>query len=271
MRFEEFYLNCFHPVQLSAMPQSLVESELFGHAKGAFTGAIRERHGHFETCQTHGCIFLDEIGDVSIETQAKLLRLLQTRQFQRIGDTTPISFEGKIIAASNIDLQEACRCGKFRQDLLFRICSDTIHTAPLRTLIDGQEDELRQFVIILAKRILDGQDAVDFASQCSDWIIKHLGMDYPWPGNVRELEQCLRNLLIRGDYTPMTTNRISPATDDEAFFNRCNMTADELLSRYIVALHKRHGSVLATAKASGMDRRTVKKYLDNAECLMLNA
>ncbi|MBR5024900.1 MAG: sigma-54-dependent Fis family transcriptional regulator [Victivallales bacterium] len=266
MRFEEFYLNCFHPVQLSAMPQSLVESELFGHAKGAFTGAIRERHGHFETCQTHGCIFLDEIGDVSIETQAKLLRLLQTRQFQRIGDTTPISFEGKIIAASNIDLQEACRCGKFRQDLLFRICSDTIHTAPLRTLIDGQEDELRQFVIILAKRILDGQDAVDFASQCSDWIIKHLGMDYPWPGNVRELEQCLRNLLIRGDYTPMTTNRISPATDDEAFFNRCNMTADELLSRYIVALHKRHGSVLATAKASGMDRRTVKKYLDNAEC-----
>ncbi|MBQ9448160.1 MAG: hypothetical protein IJU61_16290, partial [Victivallales bacterium] len=66
------------------------------------------------------------------------------------------------------------------------------------------------------------------------------------------------------DYMPMTTNRISPATDDEAFFNRCNMTADELLSRYIVALHKRHGSVLATAKASGLDRRTVKKYLDNA-------
>ncbi|MBQ7652120.1 MAG: sigma-54 factor interaction domain-containing protein [Victivallales bacterium] len=259
-KFEQFYRNCFHPVQLSAMPQTLVESELFGHSKGAFTGAIEEHHGHFETCQSCGCILLDEIGEIPAETQVKLLRLLQTRQFQRIGGTDTISFRGKIIAATNTDLQTACDNGTFRKDLLFRLCADTITTAPLRTLLDGREEELRQFAIILSKRLLDGEDAISFASQCCDWIIKNLGLDYPWPGNVRELEQCLRNLLIRGEYTPMAQSTAHSSTTEEFLLN-CGMNAEALMRAYVTALYKREKSMLGVAKASGLDRRTVKKYL----------
>lgn len=261
-KFEQFYRSCFHPVQLSAMPQTLVESELFGHSKGAFTGAIEEHHGHFETCQSCGCILLDEIGEISAETQVKLLRLLQTRQFQRIGGTDTITFKGKIIAATNTNLQEACDKGTFRKDLLFRLCADTITTAPLRTLLDGREEELRQFAIILSKRLLDGEDAIAFASQCCDWIITNLGLDYPWPGNVRELEQCLRNLLIRGEYTPMAQPQ-KPTADTEEFLLNCGLDAESLMKAYVSALYKREKSMLGVAKASGLDRRTVKKYLGN--------
>ena len=259
-RFKQFYRNCFHPVQLSAMPQTLVESELFGHSKGAFTGAIEEHHGHFETCDQCGCILLDEIGEISPETQVKLLRLLQTRQFNRIGGTDTITFRGKVIAATNTDLQSACDKGTFRKDLLFRLCADTITTAPLRTLLDGREDELRHFVIILSKRLLDGDDAMSFASQCSDWIVANLGLGYPWPGNVRELEQCLRNLLIRGEYTPMAQPK-KTAPSAEEFFLSCGMDAEALTRAYLSALHKREKSMLGVAKASGLDRRTVRKYL----------
>ena len=260
-KFEEVYLNCFHPVQLSAMPQTLVESELFGHAKGAFTGAISEVKGYFETCQKCGSIFLDEIGDVCPETQAKLLRLLQTRQFNRIGDARQLSFQGKVIAATNQDLFRLCQEGSFRNDLFFRICSDTIHTAPLRQLIDGQEDELRKFVVTLAKRMLDGEDAQDFADKCGDWIMANLGVDYAWPGNVREMEQCLRNLLIRGEYRPPANDNATGHDSTEDFFSNCRMTADELMRRYIGAIHKREGTIAATATITGLDRRTVKKYL----------
>ena len=259
-KFEQFYRSCFHPVQLSAMPQALVESELFGHSKGAFTGAIEEHHGHFETCQPCGCILLDEIGEIPAETQVKLLRLLQTRQFNRIGGNDTITFKGKVIAATNSDLQKACDNGTFRKDLLFRLCADTITTAPLRTLLDGREEELRQFAIILSKRLLDGDDALAFASLCCDWIIKNLGLEYPWPGNVRELEQCLRNLLIRGEYTPMAQPHKRTA-DAEDFFLNCSMDAEELMRAYVSALFKREKSMLGVAKASGLDRRTVKKYL----------
>ena len=261
-RFDESYRNCFHPVLLSAMPQSLVESELFGHAKGAYTGAIEEAHGFFETCQPCGCIFLDEIGDVTMETQVKLLRLLQTRQFTRIGDTNTLHFKGKVIAATHADLTKCCQEGTFRQDLLFRICSDTIQTAPLRTLIDGQEDELRQFIIILAKRVLDGEDAMQFAKQSGDWIIKNLGLDYQWPGNVRELEQCLRNLLIRGDYTPVGRPAPTAVSPLRSYLRDCNLTANELLSEYVTAIYQKAGNNLsAAAEITSLDRRTVKKYL----------
>ena len=262
-RFDAFYRDCFHPVQLSAMPQTLVESELFGHAKGAFTGAIGDVKGIFETCQKCGSIFLDEIGDVSLETQSKLLRLLQTRQFRRVGDGRPLSFQGKVIAATNKDLFSQCQQGAFRNDLFFRICSDTIHTAPLRQLVDGQEDELRKFVITLAKRMLDGADALDFAEKCGDWIVRNLGVDYAWPGNVREMEQCLRNLLIRGKYRPPAKD--SPASQDpqEEFFRHCRMTADELMRRYIGAIYRREGSIAATATITALDRRTVKRYLQD--------
>lgn len=255
--------ECFHPVQLSAMPQTLVESALFGHARGAFTGAVTSRTGCFESCSPQGCIFLDEIGEVTPETQVKLLRLLQTRQFQRIGEERTRLFPGKVVAATNANLQERCRQGSFRKDLFFRICSDVIQTAPLRTLIDGQEQELRQFVVVLTKRFLEGPEAEDFADCALRWIVEHLGMEYPWPGNVRELEQCLRNLLIRGEYLPAQapTDKATPLDPLESALAQHDWTADEVMKAYLQALLKREKTLSAVAKHAGLDPRTVKKYL----------
>ena len=260
-RFEFPYRECFHPVQLSAMPPSLIESELFGHVKGAFTGAVNDRQGPFENCRACECVFLDEIGEVPLDVQVKLLRLLQTRQFQRIGDVELKSFGGKVIAATNSELADGCQKGTFRQDLLFRICSDTIHTVPLRTLLDGKEEELRQFVTILAKRVLSEGDVQPFVEKCCKWIIANLGMGYPWPGNVRELEQCLRNLLVRGNYTPLLKARSTPAFDIGEQMADSGLTAEELVRKYVQTLHKRGCSALKISQISGLDRRTVKKYL----------
>ena len=262
-RFEFPYRECFHPVQLSAMPSSLIESELFGHVKGAFTGAVNDRRGPFENCRPCECVFLDEIGEVPLAVQVKLLRLLQTRQFQRIGDMKLKSFGGKVIAATNSELADACRKGTFRQDLFFRICSDTIHTVPLRTLLNGKEEELRQFVTILAKRILSSGDIQPFVDKCCKWIVASLGMDYPWPGNVRELEQCLRNLLVRGTYTPLLKGGRIPPSDIGGQMADSGLDADELLRRYVQTLHCRGCSILKVSRLSGLDRRTVKKYLDH--------
>ncbi len=255
--------ECFHPVQLSAMPQTLVESALFGHARGAFTGAVSARKGCFESCSPQGCIFLDEIGEVAPETQVKLLRLLQSRRFQRVGEERIRLFPGKVVAATNADLQERCRQGAFRKDLFFRICSDVIRTAPLRTLIDGQEKELRQFVVVLAKRVLEGAEAEEFADHALRWIVEHLGMEYPWPGNVRELEQCLRNLLIRGEYLPAQSPAAdADATDPlEAALAQNDWTAEDVMKVYLQALRKREKTLSAVARRAGLDPRTVKRYL----------
>ncbi len=260
-RFVSSYRDCFSPVQLSAIPQPLIESELFGHVKGAFTGAVADHAGHLEACLPCGSIFLDEIGDIAPEIQLKLLRLLQTKTFQRIGSTSLLPFRGKIIAATNMDLEKACESGRFRHDLLFRLCSDTIRTAPLRQLIDGQESELRKFVLVLAKRMLDSATAESFADRCCQWIVTHLGMDYPWPGNVRELGQCLRNLLVHGDYKPMSPPVQPSGGGLEAELLSSGLTAEALLRLYVTAVHRREGSALATARVVGLDRRTVKKYL----------
>lgn len=260
--FSTTHRSCFHPVQLSAMPQSLIESELFGHVKGAFTGAVSEHQGCFETCGECGAIFLDEIGEVSQETQVKLLRVLQTRQFRRVGGEHAISFRGKVISATNSNLEDACREGRFRQDLFFRLCSDTVQTAPLRTLVDGREEELRQFVLVIVKRMMEGREAEEFAATSIKWIVENLGIDYQWPGNVRELEQCLRNLLVRGEYRPPALKRTLPSQDPaEEFFEGCRLTADDVMRKYVQGVYRREGSFSATSRATQLDPRTVKKYL----------
>ncbi|MBR4674527.1 MAG: sigma-54-dependent Fis family transcriptional regulator [Victivallales bacterium] len=253
------YPDCFHAIQLSAMPQSILESELFGHVKGAYTGAIADHKGYLETCTPWGTIFLDEIGDINAEVQIKLLRVLQTRSFQRIGEVRPLQFHGKLIAATNRDLHQASQQERFRHDLYYRLCSDTIATVPLRRLVNGNPDELMLFVSILANRILgDEQEAEAFAEESHAWIVKNLGLEYPWPGNVRELEQCLRNLLVRGIYIP--PNAHTPAVKEAS--PDITLTVQQVLHNYMQALFRHEGGNLAkTARAAGVDRRTVRKYL----------
>ena len=255
----------FFPLQLSAMPQTLIESELFGHQKGAFTGAVQNRIGWMETCSEYGTVFLDEIGEVNEAVQVKLLRILQSRSFQRLGDNTERYYKGKLLAATNKNLLDAIEKRKFRGDLYYRLCSDIIDTPSLHDQLGGSERELSTFVQHLAVGIIGHDESENLACEATAWIKKNLGLEYTWPGNVRELEQCLRNIMIRGTYSaPRPTP--SPNSENLLFqeLKECRLTADELLNIYCKNTYQKTGSYLATAKLLNLDRRTVKKRIDES-------
>ncbi len=176
----------FVKVNCAALTETLLESELFGHVKGAFTGAIADKIGRFEAADG-GTIFLDEIGDISPAVQVKLLRVLQEREFERVGSSRTQSADVRVIAATNRDLREAMKDGRFREDLFYRLNVIPIVVPPLR--------ERREDIPLLAAHILKRLRArgLDRVRAVSPEAMRRL-MDYPWPGNVRELE----NVLERG-------------------------------------------------------------------------
>ena len=227
-RFELAAAEMFLPISLSAMSPSLIESELFGHKKGAYTGAVADRKGWLEACPEFGAVFLDEIGELDHGIQVKLLRVLQERSFQRLGDTSEIPFQGKIIAATNRDLAVEMQSGDFRKDLYYRICSDRIHMPTLRERCQANHHELQHLVEHLLRRVIQEEDA-QLTAALLEWIDENLGANYDWPGNVRELEQCIRSWLIRQDYQPAkpdqrNADQLKPMLKDATY------TADELVS-----------------------------------------
>lgn len=258
--FTQDFAESFYPLNLSALSPTLIESELFGHRKGAFTGAAENRAGWLEVCPPLGAVFLDEIGELDGYIQVKLLRVLQTRAFQRLGDTQTRQFHGKIIAATNRDLAGEMRDGKFRRDFYYRLCSDVIVTPSLQEQLTESRDELRNLIDFIARRMV-GEEADALTDEVADWIEKHLGRGYPWPGNFRELEQCARNVLIRGEYRPPQT---SSADHDDlaAQLQAGKLTADELLRRYCTSIYAQTRSYEQTARQLGLDRRTVKSKVD---------
>jgi len=175
-------------VNCAALPETLLESELFGHERGAFTGADRQRRGRFEEA-SGGSLFLDEIGDMSPATQAKLLRVLQEQEFHRLGGTRVLRTDVRIVAATNRDLSERIRVGSFREDLYFRLDVIRIHLPPLR---ERPED-----LVVLAHRLLEEvarrleRPARSFAPDALAWIRSHT-----WPGNVRELQNTLERAVL---------------------------------------------------------------------------
>jgi DNA-binding NtrC family response regulator len=256
-RFTAHFADLFHPLNLSALSPTLIESEVFGHRRGAFTGALQDRAGWFETCEPLGTVFLDEIGDVDASIQVKLLRVLQTRTFQRLGDTKSLPFRGKVIAATNRDLAVEIHAGRFREDFYYRLCSDIIRTPSLEEQLRESPGELSELVRFIARRVVGDAEGPTLADEVDAWMGAHLGSDYPWPGNVRELEQCVRNVLIRGEYRPPAR----PSSDGDelaAAMAAGTLTADELLGRYCTLVYARTGSYQETARRLGLDRRTVK-------------
>jgi len=180
--------GAFVEVNCAAIPEELIESELFGHVRGAFTGAVADRRGRFETADG-GTLFLDEIGDMSVKTQAKVLRVLQEQTLEAVGGTTRIKVDVRVLAATNKDLQAEIRAGRFREDLYFRLSVIPIFVPPLR---DRQED-----VPLLADHFM-----ADFAREYGRRV-KTFEADaisplqqYPWPGNVRELRNVIERLMI---------------------------------------------------------------------------
>jgi transcriptional regulator with AAA-type ATPase domain len=255
------YRDGFFALNLSALSPTLVESELFGHRRGAFTGAIDDRRGWLEGCPREGCVFLDEIGELDSAIQVKLLRVLQNRTFQRIGENKTRRFEGKILAATNRDLAVEMRAGHFRTDFYYRLCADVIRTPTLREQVADRPEELRDLAAVLARRLVGDEEAERLTVETDVFIRDHLGERYPWPGNVRELEQCVRSVLVRGRYTPSEDSGAS-LEDWNTIFRDGTLSADELLRRYCTHVYAKVGSYEETARRLGIDRRTVKTRID---------
>lgn len=179
----------FVAVNCSNIPSELLESELFGHTKGAFTGAIAAKKGLFEVADS-GSIFLDEISTIPPETQARLLRVIQEREFTPLGDTQPRRVDVRIIAATNTDLQRAVKSGEFREDLFYRLNVINIHLPPLRNR--------REDILPLAQHFIrkyNEENARTIDEQLSPEVLRALE-SYPWPGNVRELETAIERAVI---------------------------------------------------------------------------
>ena len=260
--FKSGFLGSFHELNLSALSPTLIESELFGHRRGAFTGALADRKGWLEVCPPLGTAFLDEIGEIDPAIQVKLLRVLQSRTFQRLGETRLRRFEGKIMAATHRDVEAAMHAGRLREDFYYRICSDVIEVPSLADRIRDEPSELTHLIRHLVARDL-GEDSNDLASEVEAWIDQHLGRDYGWPGNVRELEQCLRNVMIRRAYhPPRVTPGGGPSRELADAVAAGSLTVAELLSRYTTLVYSRSGSYEETARRLGVDRRTVKSRID---------
>ena len=180
----------FLAVNCAALSETLLESELFGHEKGAFTGAHDRRIGKFEQC-SGGTIFLDEVGDMSPLVQSKVLRLLQEQKFERVGGNETITTDVRIISATNRDLEEMCEAGEFRNDLYYRLNGFTIWIPPLRERGDDRLLLLQHFLAQLNKEL--GREVQGIAPDALQLLL-----DYHWPGNVRELQSMLKQSILQG-------------------------------------------------------------------------
>jgi hypothetical protein len=257
LRFPSDPSSLFFPINISALSPTLVESELFGHRRGSFTGAIADRKGWLETCPEWGSVFLDELGDLDPSIQVKLLRVIETRTFHPVGDTAGRQFGGKLIAATNRDLAARTAKGEFREDLYYRLCSDQIATPSLASQLAESPQALDELIVYMARRVA-GAEAESLARDVSQWVERNLGRDYAWPGNYRELEQCVKNVLIRHDYRPLRVPLAGGAETILSDFSEGRLTAAELLSRYCTLVYKHTGSYEETARRTGLDRRTVR-------------
>lgn len=255
LAFDEDPAGPFHPINITSLSPTLIESELFGHRRGAFTGALEDRRGWLEVCSPLGTVFLDEIGDLDPAIQVKLLRVIETRSFHPVGDVKGRSFQGKLMVATNRNLAQVIRRGGFREDLYYRLCSDQVVTPSLSEQLSANPAVLHDLVLFLAQRVA-GADAEPLAAEVEKWIGEHLVPGYAWPGNYRELEQCVRNVLIRRNYQPAVARDGEPGLWDD--FHSGRLTADELLSRYCALVYKQAGSYEEAARRLGLDRRTVK-------------
>ena len=263
-RFAANFTETFIAINLSQFPEDLIESQLFGHRKGSFTGAIDHHQGVFERCSAHGALFLDEIGEVSIPVQIKLLQVLQERTFSPVGGHDKKRFSGRVIAATNQPLDRLRAEKRFRADFFYRLCSDVIEMPTLRQRLAESSAEIVQLVRLLVARIT-GLEGSDLADRVLQQLEECVPRGYLWPGNVRELEQAVRRILLTGRYVPDA----APASENEddqlvEKVRAGELTAAELLARYSAMLHRRLGTYAEVAKRTGLDPRTTRKYVEDA-------
>jgi transcriptional regulator with GAF, ATPase, and Fis domain len=261
-RFTASFTRNFLATNLSQFSEGVLESELFGHKKGAFTGAIEAHEGLFSRCAPNGVIFLDEIGDISIPVQIKLLNVLQERIYSPVGSHETRRFSGRVIAATNRPLNDLRSSGKFRDDLYYRLCSNIITLPTLRQRLQETPEELDRLLENILNRLAG--ESTDREKQLIKKVLKReIGSAYHWPGNVRELEQAVKRIILTGHYQGNKAIELpdkNPASLTHNF-NEGTMNAENLLASYCGLLYKRFGTYEEVSRRTQLDRRTVKKYV----------
>ncbi|NVO00292.1 MAG: sigma 54-interacting transcriptional regulator [Geobacteraceae bacterium] len=261
--FTESFTRNFTAINLSQYSEGVLESELFGHRKGAFTGAVDNFEGLFSRSATHGVIFLDEIGDISLPVQLKLLQVLQERTFSPVGSHEVRRFNGRIVAATNRPIDQLISEGKFRDDFYYRLCSDVITLPPLRERLKESPDEMNLLLDNILDKLTKGRTS-QRERQLIRKVLEHdLETGYAWPGNVRELEQAVKRIVITGHYCGV--KRGGESSDAAAALavemREGKVDAEGLLVAYCTMLHKQFGTYEEVARRTNLDRRTVKKYI----------
>jgi transcriptional regulator with GAF, ATPase, and Fis domain len=254
----------FVPVNCGALPEGVLESELFGHVKGAFTGAIRDRKGRFELADG-GTIFLDELGELPGATQVKLLRVLQEGAFQRVGGEESIKVDVRIISATNKNLAEEVAAGRFREDLYYRLCVVPIHLPPLR--------ERRNDIPLLAEHLLKkaliemGREDIVLSMEAVDVM-----MDYDWPGNVRELENALQYALVKcrdnvllSEHLPLNIHKTDMPTKPRPKKARKKRKHKLDVERVWQTLAETGGNKIEAAQRLGVSRATLYRFIEESE------
>ncbi len=242
----------FIPVHTTAIPADLLESTLFGHVKGAFTGAVSSRKGLFEAAH-QGTLFLDEVGTVSVETQTKLLRVIQEREIRRVGGVESRSVDVRLVTATNVDLKSEVEEGRFREDLYYRLNVITIEMPPLR---DRREDIPLLAAHFLKMYVAENEREVEgFTPQAMDALT-----EYSWPGNVRELENAVERAVVLCQATTIDVDELPlPVRGESAdSFTVGEISADGIDFRSAVAAYQRHLIREALAHSDGVQRRAAK-------------
>lgn len=253
----------FVAINCAAIPDELIESELFGHEKGAFTNAISTRKGRFELAHT-GTIFLDEIGDMSLRTQAKILRILQEKVFERVGGHESIAVDVRVLAATNKDLPEEIRQGRFREDLYYRLNVIPIKMKPLR---DRRED-----IVPLAEHFLQTiSSESSMPLQLAD-DAQQLLMNYDWPGNVRELKNAMERTAILVESSRVTAENLNwlivgeDGDHNQRNFGTLKEAKSDFERSYILGkLEENDWNVSKTADALGIERSNLHRKLRSYE------
>ncbi|TFG93809.1 MAG: sigma-54-dependent Fis family transcriptional regulator [Syntrophobacterales bacterium] len=253
----------FIEVNCAAIPEDLIESELFGHERGAFTGATEKKRGKFDLANK-GTIFLDEVADMSLKAQAKILRILQEKKFERVGGTKVIDTDVRVLAATNKDLEYEMEDGRFRQDLYYRLNVIPLEVPPLRDRIEDVPLLARQFVRDFSRKESKPQKHI------ADDALAVL-MEHSWPGNVRELKNIMERLVITSPSDIITADDIPPLSKENHRLSRPDSSDDrgslrgarELFEKDYIAkkLAENKWNVKKTAEAIGLERSNLHKKI----------
>ena len=245
-------LNC------AALSESLLESELFGHEEGAFTGAVRQRQGRFELADG-GTLFLDEVSELAATTQAKLLRVLQHQEFERLGGTETVRVDVRVIAATNADLEARVEEGRFRRDLYFRLNVVPLHLPPLRARAEDIPLLVHTFIRRFAER--NRKDVNDITQEALQRLMRH-----SWPGNVRELENCVERMVVTSSKRVLDVDDLPPEIlpgtmlETGSFF--VGLTMKQIEERAIrETLNATGGNRKEAARILGMGLRTLHRKI----------